>query len=69
MLGTNVAMNGNRKVERTPSAIADEQLEICSNCGKRVETNEWHPVVATDDTNDFRIHAFCGTTCRDSWEK
>lgn len=41
--------------------------ETCSNCGRTVETGEWHPVVANDDGDRFRIHAFCDERCRDTW--
>ncbi|WP_458210707.1 DUF7576 family protein [Haladaptatus sp. NG-SE-30] len=50
-------------------SVKEAGSETCSNCGKQVETDEWHPVVGDNDGSGFRIHAFCDETCRDAWTR
>lgn len=60
--------------ENTAGADADEtatpadEPKTCANCGTRIDTTEWHPVVTrTDADGNFRVYAFCDTGCRDEW--
>lgn len=51
------------------SAVRADEPKICANCGKQIDTMEWHPVVTRTDDDDgrFRVYAFCDEDCRDKW--
>lgn len=67
-------MGGNEQ-ENTADATQDgsstraDEPKICANCGDRIDTKEWHPVVTrTDEDGTFRVYAFCDEDCRDEWK-
>lgn len=50
------------------SIVRADQPKTCANCGKQIDTSEWHPLVTrTDDDGTFRVYAFCSEKCRDEW--
>ena len=69
MIHTNMAMDGNGEVGYRSSDGTKATPEACSNCGRCIEIDEWHPVIANDDGDAFRIRAFCGEMCRNTWEQ
>ncbi|WP_458190336.1 DUF7576 family protein [Haladaptatus sp. NG-WS-4] len=60
-------MNRNDGMAHQTMTVSSGKIERCSNCGRVVETVEWHPVVAGDSKSGFHIHAFCDETCRERW--
>lgn len=51
---------------RAENDRADEP-KTCENCGVRIDTSQWHPVVAEEVDGTFRVYAFCDASCRDEW--
>lgn len=59
--------NDTEGVDGESSGRAD-QPKMCVNCGKQIETTEWHPLVTrTDDDGNFHVYAFCDEACREEW--
>jgi len=48
--------------------VRANQRRQCANCGRRIDTTEWHPLATErDDDGDFNVYAFCSEHCRDEW--
>lgn len=41
--------------------------ELCAACGDAIDTSEWHPVVARNEGEEFRLYPFCDDECRNEW--
>ena len=48
------------------SPVRADEPKTCANCGKRIDTSEWHPLATrVDDDGNFTVYAFCSDRCRD----
>ncbi len=55
--------------QRMDGRVPDSDDErLCANCGRTIEIEVWHPVLAdTDAKGAVRLLPFCSTDCRDLW--
>lgn len=53
---------------RSPGSGRADEPKTCATCGRRIDTDEWHPVATrTDDSGALLVYAFCDVSCREGW--
>ncbi|MFB6170503.1 MAG: hypothetical protein ABEJ06_05080 [Haloarculaceae archaeon] len=41
----------------------------CANCGRQVDTSDWHPAALADGESGGTLLAFCSEGCRAAWKR
>lgn len=63
---------GDNQQEETEAAgdespVRADEPKTCANCGRQIDTTEWHPLATRMDDGNFQVYAFCSDDCRAEW--